>query len=94
MAGVTALLAIASFGAGIASFVAGLRVGHGEGTLYNHLAWGTGALFLQGFTAVVSAMHARARSREVQELFAEIERLERLGGAPGAGPEADGRTET
>ena len=90
---VTALLAAASFVAGIAAFVAGLRVGHGEGTLYSHLAWGTGALFLQGFTAVVAAMHARARSREVDALFSEIERLERAGAGSGTGEPIGGRTE-
>ncbi len=77
MSGVTALLAIASFLAGLAAFAAGMRAGHGEGTLYSHLAWGVGALFLQGFTAIVASMHARARSREVDALTTEIERLER-----------------
>lgn len=88
---VTALLALASFAAGLVAFVAGLRAGHGEGTLYAHLAWGTGALFLQGFTAVVAAMHARARSREIQELFSEIERLEQTGAtAPPIGTRGGG----
>ena len=58
-----------------------------------HLAWGTGALFLQGFTAVVAAMHARARSREVDALFSEIERLERAGAGSGTGEPIGGRTE-
>jgi len=92
VAGVTALLAVASFAAGIVAFVAGLRAGHGEGTLYSHLAWGTGALFLQGFTAVVAAMHARVRSREVEALFSEIERLERADGSQGAGDGGRGGT--
>ena len=90
MASVTAIVAVASFLAGIAAFVAGLRLGHGEGSLYAHLAWGVGALFLQAFTAVVAAMHARVRSREIEALFSEIERLERTGPAAGADDAAAG----
>ena len=60
MARVTAWLAVLAFAAGCATFVQGLRAGHGEGALATHLYWGFATLALQLFAAGVALVHARA----------------------------------
>jgi hypothetical protein len=60
MARVTAWLAFLAFAAGCATFVQGLRAGHGEGAIATHLYWGFATLALQLFAAGVALVHARA----------------------------------
>lgn len=75
MARVTAGLALLSLFSGIATFVVGVRVGHGESPLASHLTWGALTLFLLLFTAGVAAVHARASAQEIAALRAELERV-------------------
>lgn len=85
MARVTALLAMLSLVAGIATFVVGVRVGHGESPLVSHLTWGMLTLVLMLFTAGVAMVHARASAQEIAALRAELERIQ---GAPAEPPAA------
>lgn len=84
MAGVTALMALASFLAGATTAVLGYRAGHGDASLSTVMAWAAGTLLLQAFTAFVAAIHGRAHRAELAALYAEIDRLGEGGGAGGA----------
>jgi hypothetical protein len=67
MARVTAGLAFLAFAAGCATFLQGLRAGHGEGALTTHLYWGFATLALQLFAAAVAWVHARASAIDAAE---------------------------
>ena len=82
MARVTLWLALLAFATGVAAFVVGFRVGHGESDLATHLNWGALSLLLQLFTVLVAGVHARASAREIESLRAALDQAEGRASAP------------
>jgi uncharacterized membrane protein YjfL (UPF0719 family) len=76
LATVTSLLVLASFLMGCATFVVGVRVGHGSSTLVMHMTWGALTLVVQLFAVCVATIHARHSEQQIallQRALAEAE---------------------
>ena len=73
MAIVTSLLVSASFVLTCATFVLGVRVGHGSSTLVSHMTWGMLTLVVQLFTVCVATIHARHSEQQIALLRSALE---------------------
>jgi len=83
---VTSLLVSASFVLTCATFVLGVRVGHGSSTLVSHMTWGVLTLVVQLFTVCVATIHARHSERQIVLLRSALEEaMARTGGPSPAG---------
>jgi hypothetical protein len=83
---VTSLLVSASFLLTCATFVLGIRVGHGSSTLVSHMTWGALTLVVQLFTVCVATIHARHSERQIALLRSALEEaMAHSGGTSPAG---------
>lgn len=90
MATVTAFIVLLAFVAGCVTLVLGVRLGHGESDLGQHLTWGVLTLVLQLFATAIAFVHARASSAQAAR-FREALEVASRGLDGGAEPPGRGR---
>jgi len=69
---VTAVLVLVSFVMSCATFIEGVRAGHGSATLVAHMTWGALTLIVQLFAACVATIHARRSEQQIAMLEAAL----------------------